>query len=100
MGLDHAIDLGAGDVLAAAADDVLLARYEEVVAVPVARDEIAGHEPAVAKRRPGLLRVAEVALHDDRVLDPEFAHLSRARLVAAVVHHLALGPLALRIGMP
>src|SRR5262245_17965139 len=99
MGLQHAVDLRASDVLAAAPDDVLLARDEEVAAVLVARDQISGHEPAVAKRGAGLLRIAEVAEHGDRVLDPEFPHFSRARLVAVVVHHPALGPLALRIGM-
>src|ERR1035437_6405004 len=42
MRADHAVELGARNVLAAAADDVLLARHEKEIAVGVAPHQIAG----------------------------------------------------------
>src|SRR4029079_17125598 len=58
---DHVLDLGRRDVLAAAADDVLLAADEVVEAALVAAGEVAGAEPALDQhlgRRLGLVEVA------------------------------------------
>ena len=63
MGADLGLDLERGDVLAAPADRVLHAVDEEVVAVLVDAEGIAGVEPAVApgpRRRLGILVVAVV----------------------------------------
>src|SRR6185503_6554829 len=57
------------------------------------------HEPAIAERRPRLLRIAEISLRDDRMLHPEFAGDVRPDLVAVIIDDLALGPLAARVGV-
>ncbi len=57
MAGDHAIQLSARNVLATPANDVLLARDEVEVPVFVLAREIAGEEPAIAKRRARLLRI-------------------------------------------
>src|SRR5262245_29746414 len=63
MVADHEVDLGPRDVLAATADDVLLARDEPEVAVFIPTREVAGQEVAVAESGRGRFGVAVVALH-------------------------------------
>src|SRR5262245_5437361 len=53
VGQQDRLDLGGGDVLAGAADDVLLAVDEVQHAVWAARDDVAGVEPAAAPGRLG-----------------------------------------------
>src|SRR5690606_21496898 len=80
-------------------DDVALARDEVEPPVRVAAHEVARPEPAVDERRPRLLRVAEVALHDDRRLHEELADGVRRNVPSLLVHHAALRPGARRVGM-
>ena len=60
--VEHPLDLGAGDVLAARHDHVLEPVDDEQVAVLVADADVAGVEPAAGERLGGGLRVAPVAL--------------------------------------
>src|SRR5215210_7182345 len=61
---ERLLDLGGGHVLAAPADDLLLAAEERVRAVVVLAHEVAGLQPAVRPEHAlGLLRHAPVALH-------------------------------------
>src|SRR5688572_25817608 len=99
MAAHHAVEFGTGDILAASADDVLLARNEIEIAVRVPLNEITGEEPAVAKCGARLLRIAKVALHDDRCLDDEFAHLINIHIATLLVHDTAFRPRTRRIGM-
>ncbi len=79
MGVDRLLDLDAGDVLAAADDDVLLAVDDEQIAVLVEIAEVAGEEIAVGAhrrgRRFGIVPIAEEIA--DRA-DRDFAGLARA----------------------
>ena len=73
--MQHALDLDRGDVLAAAADDVLLAVDEVQLAVGVAPHDVAGVEPAAlpgCRRGLGVLQV--------------FAEEAVARLGAGMPH--------------
>src|SRR5436190_2006947 len=56
----HAFHLDAGDVLARAADDVLLAVEKEQAALGVLHHDVAGMQPAAAPRLPGRGLVLEV----------------------------------------
>ena len=79
MAFERGLDLGGRQVLAAAADDFLLATEERVGLVGVDAHEVAGAQPAVDDHRRGLLRHLVVAAHDHRVAQLELARLARRR---------------------
>ena len=87
---DRLLDLGGREVLAAAADDVLLAGDEGEGLVVVDRDEVAGAQPAVDERGRGLLRHPPVARRHDRVAQQQLARAADPDLGAVVVDHAAL----------
>ena len=60
MAVEDGLDLDRGDVLAGAADHVLLAVDEVQVAVRIARHDIAGVQPAAVPRFSGRLRILQV----------------------------------------
>src|SRR3954464_777562 len=97
---DHAIELGARNVLTAPTDDVFLARYEKEIAIRVAPHKIAGEKPAIAKSAACLLFVAEISLHDDRRLHHKLTRHIHTDIVAFIVDNAALRPGPLRIRMP
>ena len=82
--LDHVLHFLRGDVLPAAADDVLLPVHEIKEAVLVHPAQVAGIEPAVAQRLLGLLLVAPITGHDSRVLDGDFANCVHAYVLAGL----------------
>ena len=72
MGAQHRLDLGGGDVLAAAADHVLLAPDEIHQTALVAADHVAGVIPAAAigfRRyfRPAQITQVEIGAADQRL---------------------------------
>src|SRR6185436_19804834 len=75
------------DVLAAAADDVALAIDEVEPAVRVDEAQIAGVEPAVAKRLRRLLGILVVGGHHGGRLDEDLADLAGWERRPRVVHH-------------
>ena len=94
MGGERLLDLGGGEVLAPAADDLLLPADERVGAVGVLDDEVAGPQPAVGADHPGgLLGHPPVAEHDRRVAQLELADLA-GRDGLVVAHDPALVDLA------
>src|SRR6266446_4081533 len=62
--LQHGFDLGGGDVLARAADDVLLTVHEDQHVVGHPARDVAGVKPAATPRLVGRLRVLEVAVKE------------------------------------
>ena len=75
--VEHALDLGAGDVLAARHDHVLEPVDDEEVAVVVAHADVAGVEPAAGERGGGRVGVAPVALEHLRAPHDDLAPLPR-----------------------
>ena len=75
MGLEHGLDLGGGDVLAAADDHVLDAADDREPAVGVDGGEVAGAEPAARDRGPRLRGVG-VAGEQLGPAQPELAGLA------------------------
>ena len=85
VGLDGVLDLLGGDVLAAAADDVLLAVDEIEKAVVVEASHVAGVEPAVLEGLAGLVFEAPVAGGDGGVAEDDLAGFASGQGVAVVV---------------
>ena len=84
VGLDGVLDLLGGDVLAAAADDILLAVDEIEKAVVVEASHIAGVEPAVLESLAGLVFEAPVAGGDSGIAEEDFAGPAGREVIAVV----------------
>ena len=82
---EDVLDFARIDVLAAADDHVLLAVDEEEVAVRVDVADVSRVEPPAAEGFRGRVRVPEVADHDVRPAEADFATLAGSHLVAFVV---------------
>ena len=77
-GITFGLDLGRGDILAAADDDLLLAVDDEQIAILVEVADVARADPTVrADRRLGRFGIAEIALDVSRSSDADFAGLAR-----------------------
>src|SRR5437867_4933910 len=112
VGLQTRLHLRGRDVLAGAADDVLLAVDEIEHAARMPADEVAGMEPAAPPRLFGCLRVLQVAREEavagafgPAPADEELALAVRGQLLVALVDHA--GPEAAmrpaegaRVGLP
>ena len=83
--VDHALDLGGGDVLAAGDDHVLLAvgQVQEAVLVEIA--DVAGTEPVAEEGGRGFFRILPVALRDFRPAQADLAILAGGKAVAGIV---------------
>ena len=75
--VEHPLDLGAGDVLAAGDDHVLEPIDDVDVAVVVLHADVAGVEPAAGERRRRGLGIAPVALEHLRAAEDDLAPLAR-----------------------
>ena len=73
MAFERRLDLGRRQVLAPAAQHLLLASDERVGVVGVGGDQVAGAQPAVVHDRRGLVRHLVVAAHDHRVAQLQLA---------------------------
>ena len=76
--VEHALDLGAGDVLAAGHDHVLEPIDDVEVAVVVHHADVAGVEPAAGERRARRVGIAPVALEHLRSAQHDFAAFTGA----------------------
>ena len=88
--VDHALDLGGGDVLAAGDDHVLLAVGEIEKAVLVEIADVAAAEPVAEEGGGGLFRIIPVALRDLWPAQADFAVLAGRQAVAGIVADLDL----------
>ena len=77
--VQHGLDLGRVDVLAAGDDQLLQPAADPVVALVVALGDVAGQQPAVAERGRGRLVVAPVAGEDVRAAHEQLALAGRGR---------------------
>ena len=96
VGEQERLDLGGGNVLARAADDVLAPVHEAQHAAGIARDDVAGVKPAAAPRGLGGLGVVQVTAEEvlarrgRRMAHPHLAGLAVGHLGARFVHHAHL----------
>jgi len=88
MGIDRVFHLDAGDILAAADDDVFLAVNNEQVVVCVEIAQIAGaEEAAVGKGRRGRLVILPVAAEIGDRSDADLAHFTIGKFIAGIIQN-------------
>ena len=92
--VEHALDLGAGDVLTAGHDHVLEPVDDVEVAVVVLHADVAGVEPAAGERRARRVGIAPVALEHLRAAQHDLAAFTRGHRRAVLVPDVELEVLA------
>src|SRR5690625_6831914 len=84
--VEHSLDLGRGDVLPAADDDVLGPVHQEDVVFLIDVADVSGGHPAVAEGGSVVLRPLPVLPDGGGSLEPDLSHFAPGEFAARFVH--------------